>query len=352
MTATTALLGASASRNRRRAGFSGLARAAGLAVSAVVLLAAALASVMIGSALLSPGAVLSALVSPNGSISQITVTDVRVPRTLLGIAVGVALGLAGALMQAVSRNPLADPGLLGVNAGASLAVSIGVAAFGLVHIGDYIWWAFAGAGVASILVFAIASRGRTGATPVRLTLVGMALSSVFLGASTLLTLIDPRTFDRMRFWGVGSITDRPDGTLTTILPFIATGTAVALLLARALNALALGDDVARSVGVRIGATRGAGFIAILLLCGAATAAAGPIAFVGLMIPHAVRRITGPDQRWIFAYALVLAPALVLVSDVLGRLMVWPAELQLGVVTALVGGPVLIALVRSSKKVVW
>lgn len=336
----------------RSAGAPALLRGGGLLLAVALLVLAALASVMIGSALLSPGTVLSALFTPDGSLSQITVTDVRVPRTLLGIAVGVALGVAGALMQALTRNPLADPGLLGVNGGAAFAVSIGVAAFGLVHISDYVWWAFAGAALAGFLVFAISARGRSGATPVRLTLVGMALSAVFLGASTLLTLIDPRTFDRMRFWGVGSITDRPDGTLATILPFVAAGVLLALVSSRALNALALGDDVARAVGVRVGATRLAGFAAILLLCGAATAAAGPIAFVGLMVPHAVRRLTGPDQRWILAYALVLAPVLVLASDVIGRLVVWPAELQLGVVTALVGGPVLIALVRTSRRATW
>ncbi|MDR2294156.1 MAG: iron chelate uptake ABC transporter family permease subunit [Microbacterium sp.] len=339
-------------RPERAAARSGTARAIGLLLSAALLVAAALVSVMVGSALLAPGTVLAALFSPDGTVSQITVTEVRVPRTLLGIAVGIALGIAGALMQALTHNPLADPGLLGVNGGAALSVAVGVAAFGLVHIADFVWWAFGGAAVAAVLVYAIAARSRGGITPVRLTLVGMALSSVFLGAATLLTLIDPRTFDRMRFWGVGSITDRPEGTLPTVLPFILTGAVVALLCSRALNALALGDDVARSVGVRVRTVRFVGFIAIVLLCGASTAAAGPIAFVGLMIPHAVRRITGPDQRWILPYALLLAPALVLLSDVVGRLVVWPAELQLGIMTALIGGPVLILLVRTSPRVTW
>ncbi|MDR6867488.1 iron complex transport system permease protein [Microbacterium resistens] len=327
-------------------------RGGGLVVALAVLGAACLASIAVGSALLPPDVVLRALTAPDGSLSQITVTEVRVPRTLLGIAVGAALGVAGALMQALTRNPLADPGLLGVNGGAAFAVSAGVVLFGLVHISDYLWWAFGGAVIACLLVYAIAARARGGATPVRLTLVGMALSAVFLGMSTMLTLIDPRTFDRMRFWGVGSITDRPAGTLATIAPFVVAGVVLALLCTRALNALALGDEVARSVGVRIGLTRLTGFVSIVLLCGAATAAAGPIAFIGLMIPHAVRRLTGPDQRWIVPYALVLAPALVLLSDTIGRLIVWPAELQLGVVTALVGGPVLIALVRTSTRTTW
>ena len=331
---------------------TGTARSVGLLLSAGLLVAAAGVSVMVGSALLTPGTVLAALFSPDGTVSQITVTEVRVPRTLLGVAVGVALGIAGAVMQALTRNPLADPGLLGVNGGAALSVAIGVAAFGLVHIADFVWWAFGGAAVAAALVYVIAARARGGITPVRLTLVGMALSSVFLGAATLLTLIDPRTFDRMRFWGVGSITDRPEGTLSTVVPFILAGVIVALLCGRALNALALGDDTARSVGVRVGTVRFFGFISIVLLCGASTAAAGPIAFIGLMVPHAVRRITGPDQRWILPYALLLAPTLVLLSDVAGRLLVWPAELPLGIMTALIGGPVLILLVRTSSRVTW
>ena len=331
---------------------TGTARSVGLLLSAGLLVAAAGVSVMVGSALLTPGTVLAALFSPDGTVSQITVTEVRVPRTLLGVAVGVALGIAGAVMQALTRNPLADPGLLGVNGGAALSVAIGVAAFGLVHIADFVWWAFGGAAVAAALVYVIAARARGGITPVRLTLVGMALSSVFLGAATLLTLIDPRTFDRMRFWGVGSITDRPEGTLSTVVPFILAGVIVALLCGRALNALALGDDAARSVGVRVGTVRFFGFISIVLLCGASTAAAGPIAFIGLMVPHAVRRITGPDQRWILPYALLLAPTLVLLSDVAGRLLVWPAELPLGIMTALIGGPVLILLVRTSSRVTW
>lgn len=337
-------------RAPRRVGTRG--RAWGLAVAVVLLALACLASVAVGSALLDPATVVRALVAPDGSIDQITVTEVRVPRTILGLLVGAALGVAGALMQALTRNPLADPGILGVNAGASFAVAVGVAAFGLVHITDYIWWAFAGAIIASVLVAAIASRGAGGATPVRLTLVGVALSAVFTGISMSLTLIDPERFDRMRFWTVGTISDRPEGTIPAVLPFIAAGIVIALLLPRALNALALGDDTARAVGVRVGATRAAGMLAIVLLAGAATAAAGLIAFVGLMVPHAVRRLTGPDARWIIPYALVASPALVVFADVLGRVVVWPAELQVGVVVALVGAPVLIAMVRSSKGGAW
>ncbi|SEC03911.1 iron chelate uptake ABC transporter family permease subunit [Arthrobacter woluwensis] len=327
-------------------------RALGLGAAVVVLLLMCALSIMVGSALLPPDTALKAFTQPDGSLSQVTVTEVRVPRTLLGVLVGSALGVAGALMQGLSRNPLADPGILGVNAGAGFAVCLGVALFGLVDIGDYLWWGFAGAVLASVLVYALASRGPGGATPVRLTLVGAALTAVFGGLSMTLSLIDPQTFDRMRFWGVGSITDRPAGTVSAVLPFIVTGLLLALLSTRALNALALGDDLARSVGVHVPTTRAVAMLSIVLLCGSATAAAGPIAFVGLMVPHAVRWLTGPDQRWILPYALVLAPALLLAADVLGRFMVWPAEVQAGVVTALIGAPILIALVRGSRKVSW
>ncbi|MDT9591527.1 iron chelate uptake ABC transporter family permease subunit [Nocardioides zeae] len=328
------------------------ARAAGLLVSLGLLAAACVLSVAVGSALIPPGEVLRAFTAPDGSISQITITEVRVPRTLLGLLVGAALGAAGALMQALTRNPLADPGILGVNAGAALAVSLAVAIFGLVEVRDHLAWAFGGALLGTVLVYAIASRGRGGATPVRLTLVGTALSAVFIGLSQSLTLVDPTVFDRMRFWNVGSVTDRPAGTIGAVLPFVVAGLLLALVSTRALNALALGDEVARSVGVPLRTTRAVGVLAVVLLCGSATAAAGPIAFVGLMVPHAVRWLTGPDQRWVVPYALVLAPALVLLADVVGRLMVWPAEVQVGVVTPLLGAPVLVAMVRRSSRSSW
>lgn len=194
----------------------------------------------------------------------------------------------------------------------------------------------------------IAGGGRGAPTPVRLTLVGIALAAVLTGMSQTLALLDVQTFDRMRFWGAGTIADRPEGTLAAIAPFVLTGLVIALLVAHPLNALALGEDLARTVGARTGGTRLLVVVAVTLLCGAATAAAGPISFVGLMIPHAVRWVTGPDWRWILAFSAVLAPVLMLVSDMIGRLVVLPGELQVGVVTAFVGAPVLIVLVRRAR----
>lgn len=323
-------------------------RLVGLGASAGVLLLAVGLSIAVGSALLPIDVVWAALISPDGSATHATVSAARVDRTILGVLVGAGLAVAGALMQALTRNPLADPGVLGVNAGAGFAVTLGVAALGVTRIEQYLPFAFAGAIAASALVYLVAGGGRGAPSPVRLTLVGVALAAVLTGISQTLALIDTETFDRMRFWGAGSITDRPDGTIAAIAPFIVVGLVLAALCARPLNAMALGEEAARSVGLRVGATRLGVALAIALLCGAATAAAGPLMFVGLMVPHAVRWLTGPDWRWIVAYSAVLGPVIMLLADVLGRVVVIPAELQVGVVLPIIGAPVLIALVRGRR----
>lgn len=324
-------------------------RILGLAIGVVILVIVCAGSLFIGSASLGPGEVMATVAGTADPIVYSTVVEMRLPRALLGVLVGAALGVAGALAQALTRNPLADPGILGVNAGAGLAVAVAVAFFGITSISGYVWFAFGGALASFVLVYAIALRGPHGATPVRLTLIGVALTAVFAGITQSLELVLPRVFDQMRFWGVGSIADRPDGTVAFVTPFIVVGLAVAMLTGRAVNAVALGDDRARALGVPIGLVRGASALAITVLCGAATAAAGPIAFVGLMIPHAVRLVTGPDHRWIMAYSVVAAPILLVVADVIGRLVVWPAELRVGVVTAFLGAPVLIWLVRRAER---
>ena len=329
---------------RRRVG-----RVAGLAGGLCLLAVMCVLSLFIGSAALDPEQVIAALTGSADPVTRATVLEMRLPRTLLGVLVGAALGVAGALAQALTRNPLADPGILGVNAGAGLAVALAVAFFGVTTIDGYVWFAFAGALLSFALVYAIALRGPHGATPVRLTLIGVALTAVFTGISQSLELVLPRVFDQMRFWGVGSIADRPAGTVAFVAPFIVVGLVMALATGRAVNAIALGDDRARSLGVPVGLVRGASALAITVLCGAATAAAGPIAFVGLMVPHAVRLVSGPDQRWIMAHSVVAAPVLLVVADIVGRLVVWPAELRVGVVTALLGAPVLIWLVRRAER---
>ncbi|MBB0232611.1 iron chelate uptake ABC transporter family permease subunit [Streptomyces calidiresistens] len=277
-----------------------------------------------------------------GDIAGIVV-GMRVPRTLLGLLVGAALGLAGAVMQALTRNPLAEPGILGVNAGASAAVVSAISFLGVTSITGWIWFAFLGAAAVSVMVYALG--GNRAATPVRLALAGTAITAALYGYVNAVVLLDTAALDRMRFWTVGSLASARMETFWQILPFIGVGCLIALLLARPLNALALGEDTARALGSRPTATRLGAMLVITLLCGAATAACGPIVFVGLMIPHLVRSLTGPDLRWILPYSAVLAPVLLLSADILGRLLARPGELQVGIVTALIGGPVFIHLVR-------
>lgn len=313
-----------------------------------VLALAVAASLALGSKPLPLDLVWRALTAYDGSNDAAIVLELRVPRTISGLLVGAALGLAGALIQALTRNPLADPGILGVNAGASFAVTIGVALFGGLTIYGMLWWAFAGAIAATVTVYAIGSLGRGGGTPIRLTLAGVAFGAVLGGVASGITLLRPDVFDAMRHWGAGSLSGQTVGVVGAVAPFILVGVVIGVACTRPLNAIALGDDLARAVGARIVPTRIAVVIAVTLLCGAATAAVGPVGFVGLMVPHIARWFVGPDQRWIVPFTLVGAPVLLLVSDVVGRLVLRPGELQVGIVTAFIGAPVLIWLVRRSK----
>jgi iron complex transport system permease protein len=327
---------------------SNAARGLGLLVAVAVLVGAVVLSLVVGSKAVPASTVWDALTAYDGSADHVIVRDLRLPRTVVGLLVGAALGVAGALIQAMTRNPLADPGILGVNAGAAFVVVLAVALLGITDMSSFVWFAFLGAILATVAVYAIGSQGRGGATPVRLTLAGVALAAVLGGISQGIMLLDPTVFDRMRFWTAGSLAGRTMEMAGTIAPFVVVGLVLALLVARPLNAVALGDDLASSLGAHVGRTRVLVGISVTLLCGAATAVAGPIAFVGLMVPHVARWTVGPDQRWIIPYSAVLAPVLLLVSDVIGRVIATPGEVQVGVVTAFVGAPVLIALVRRAK----
>jgi iron complex transport system permease protein len=325
-----------------------LRRSLGWFAGLAILLLICLLSLSVGAKSIPLGTVWDALFAFSGSQDHLVVRDMRLPRTALGLVAGAALGVAGALIQAMTRNPLADPGILGVNAGAAFLVALAVGTFGVTALWGYIWFAFAGAILATLLVYAIGSWGRGGGTPVRLTLSGVAIAAVLGGVTQGLVLLDPVAFEAMRTWNAGSIAGRSGDVVWAIVPFVLAGLVVAMAIARPLNAVALGDDLARSLGADVGRVRVAGVIAVTLLCGAATAAAGPIGFVGLMVPHIARWIVGPDQRWIFAYTVIGAPMLVLSADVLGRVVIRPDEMQVGIVTALVGAPVLILLVRRKK----
>ncbi|MET7938200.1 iron chelate uptake ABC transporter family permease subunit [Streptomyces sp. NPDC005322] len=318
-------------------------RAAGLAVSLGVLLMLVAASIAIGAKSIPPGDVWHGLFHYTGRDTDVVIRDVRLPRTILALLVGIALGLSGAVIQALTRNPLADPGLLGLNAGAAASVVSAISFLGVSSLTGYVWFAFLGTAVASVLVYALG--GSRGATPVRLALAGTAVYAALYGYINAVELLDSAALDKMRFWTVGSLASANMTVVRQVTPFLLVGTVLALALGRSLNAVALGDDTARALGTNLGRTRVLSMAAVTLLCGAATAACGPIAFVGLMVPHMVRALTGPDLRWILPYAAVLSPVLLLGADVIGRVVTRPAELQVGVVTTLIGGPVFIYLVR-------
>jgi iron complex transport system permease protein len=308
------------------------------------LLLAVAASFAIGAQRIPFGEVVDGLLAPDGSEHALIIQELRLPRTLLGVVVGGALGLAGALMQALTRNPMAEPGLLGINGGAALAVVIVMSLVRTDEVLVYLWAAFAGAAASWVLVYLIGAQGRGGASPGRLVLAGAAMNAVFTALTAGLMLLNPRTFNNFRFWQVGSLSGRDLDVFFEVLPFLGVGAVLGLSLARSLNALGLGEDAAQALGVKPGRTRALGAVAIVVLCGAATAAVGPIAFVGLAVPFIVRAWVGPDQRWVLPYSLLLAPVLMLCADVLGR-VVTPGELETGLVTAFLGAPVFMWMVR-------
>ncbi|ANP54209.1 iron complex transport system permease protein [Streptomyces griseochromogenes] len=317
-------------------------RALGLLASVAILVLVAVASIAIGAKALSLDQVWHGLFHDTGTYGDVVVGE-RLSRTVLGLLAGAALGLSGAVLQALTRNPLADPGLLGINAGASAAVVTAITYLGVTSLTGYVWFAFAGAAAVGALVWFLG--GSRGATPVRLALAGTAISAALYGYLQAVMITDDAALAKMRFWTVGSLASATNSTVLQVLPFLAVGTVLALALARPLNAVAMGDDTARALGANLNRTRALAMVAATVLCGAATAACGPIVFVGLMVPHVVRSFTGPDLRWILPYATVLSPVLLLGADVIGRVVARPSELQVGIVTAIIGGPVFIFLVR-------
>jgi iron complex transport system permease protein len=313
--------------------------AGGLLVGGVVL------SLGVGSNALSPAEVWHALAHPTGDQAGTIVREVRVPRTVLGVLVGTSLGAAGALMQGHTRNPLADPGLFGVSAGAALAVVLGVYTFSVTDPATTVWFAMTGAVVASVVVFSVAAAGSTSANPVPLALAGAAVSALLGAVTSLVVLGDQPTLDVYRRWVVGSLSGRPTEVVRDVVPFVLVGLALAVVNTRALNALGLGEDVARGLGQRVLPARVLGLASVTVLTGAATAAAGPIGFLGLVVPHLARAVTGPDHRWLVPLSAVAGADLLLLADVAGRVTGGLHELQVGVVLALVGAPFFVAVAR-------
>ncbi|MFC8515796.1 FecCD family ABC transporter permease [Streptomyces sp. NPDC057257] len=316
--------------------------------AAVAALAVAvLLSLAVGTRPVPPSAVLDALLHGGASPDALVVRSLRLPRTEVGLTAGAALGVAGAALQAVTRNPLADPGILGLSQGAAAGVVLAIG-LGLANgFGGYVWYGFGGAVVAAGLVYGVASRGRGGASPVKLALAGTALSAMTAGGTTVVLTSSSAALDQFRFWQVGSLSGRDAGVVVSMLPFLVVGAGLVFACARGLDALALGDETARGLGHRVAVVRGVAALGATLLVAAAVAAAGPIAFVGLAVPHLARRVGGGrgGYRGVLPLSGVLGAGLLVGADVVGRVVRAPAEVPAGVMTALVGVPVLVVLVR-------
>ena len=307
-----------------------------------------LASLAFGARYVEFHTVINALLDPQSNSFGALVVHERIPRTVFSIIAGASLGVSGALMQAITRNPIADPSILGVNTGASLFVVSGIAFFNISTAGQYIWFALAGAAVTAIFVYGIGSLGYGGATPIKLALAGAATSAAL--ASLVSAVILPRTevMNAYRFWQVGTVSGATWQGIATVLPFLIVGMAIGIFSTPALNALALGDEVATGLGVNTGIIRLICAFAGVLLCGATTALAGPIAFVGLMIPHTMRLICGPNLRYIVPMSAVGGALLLTISDIIGRLIGNPGELEAGIITAFFGAPILIFIAMKAK----
>ncbi|MFD4737356.1 FecCD family ABC transporter permease [Streptomyces virginiae] len=328
-------------------------RVVGSVTLVLVLLVAMVVSLAVGARALTPAEVwrgLSAAPDPDQRLTEIRliVRTVRVPRTVLALVAGVALGVGGALIQGYTRNPIADTGLLGVNSGASFAVVLVIALFGFADPFQYVWFAFLGAAVAGVVVFGLASIGRGAGNPLTLALAGQGVTVFLAAMTTAVALSDKASLNALRFWNAGSVAGVGFDVIRPVIAFIAVGLVLALITLPALNLLNLGDDVARGLGVNVVLSRTVGIAAITLLAGAATAACGPIAFLGLMVAHMARYLTGPDYRWLVPYAGLLGAIVLLVCDIVGRLLVRPGELDAGVVVALLGAPFFAALVWRGK----
>ncbi|MEM9609662.1 MAG: iron ABC transporter permease [Actinomycetota bacterium] len=341
-------------RWERRAGDVTIARrVGGMLVLGFLVALGALLSLAVGANSIAWSTVVDALFRFDDSVFEhLMIREFRVPRTYLGVLVGAALGTAGAVMQGVTRNPLAGPGILGVNAGASFAVVIALWWVGIGGTLILAWFAFVGAGVTSVFVYVLGTAGRAGATPIRLALAGAATAAL-LGAWTgAIVLRSPSArLNEFRFWAVGSLTGagRTDEVLLwQLAPIVAVGLILAFGVARQLNTIALGDDTARALGTRLGATRLLSVIAITLLCGGAVSVAGPIGFVGLVVPHVARLWFGPDQRWLLPGSALAGSAFLLYCDIAGRIVARPGEIQVGIMTAVIGGPAFIFLVRRTR----
>jgi iron complex transport system permease protein len=321
----------------------------GLVIGVVALFASLLVSLSLGAADIPTATVFSALTAPNGSTEHLIIQTVRLPRSLIAIAVGAALSVAGALMQGLTRNPLSAPDILGVNAGAAFAVVVTIFLFGSESPDVYMKAAFLGAAIASVGVYSVGALGRGGLTPLNLTLSGAALTALVSSLTAGILIVSQRTLEEIRFWLAGSVAGRDLELFWQVFPYLVIGLVIAMALGRQVTALSLGDDVARSLGQRTGWVKVMAAVSVVLLAGSSVAIAGPIGFVGLIVPHLVRFLVGSDYRWILPYSALLGAVFLVLADVGARLVLRPIELPVGLVMPLLGAPFFIYLSKSQVK---
>ncbi|MGD1851958.1 MAG: FecCD family ABC transporter permease [Cyanophyceae cyanobacterium] len=317
----------------------------GLAIGILALLGCLLASVLLGAADIDAGTVWRSLTQYDGSTDHLIIRTVRLPRAILAALAGAALAVSGAITQGLTRNPLAAPDILGVNVGAALAMVAAVFIFGSGSIG----FAFGGAAIAACTVYCLGSMGRSGLTPIKLIIAGAALTSLLSSLTTGILIISQRTLEDIRFWLAGSLAGQDLDSMLPVLPYLVVGLAGSLVLGRQLTLLSLGEDVAQGLGLQTAWVKVVAAITVVLLAGSVVSLAGPIGFVGLVIPHVVRFGVGVDYRWILPYSMVLGGGFLLIADTAARMVVRPLELPVGIMTAILGGPFFIYLVRSRIK---
>ena len=317
----------------------------GLLLGIFILGLSLIASITWGAADIAFNDIYQSFTAYNGSTNHLIIRTVRLPRSLIAMLVGASLAVAGAIMQGLTRNPLASPGILGVNAGAAFAVVVGTFIAGSSSLTIYAWYAFAGAAISAIAVYFLGSLGRGGLTPFNLTIAGAALTAFISSITSGILILSQRTLEEIRFWLAGSVAGRDLNLLLQVLPYICVGLILAIALSRQITILSLGEDTARSLGQSTALIKILAAISIILLAGASVAIAGPIGFVGLIVPHIVRLIVGVDYRWILPYSAILGAIMMLIADLCGRLIIQPSELPVGLVMPLIGAPFFIYLIR-------
>ncbi len=317
----------------------------GIAIGLVLLALCLSASLAYGSAEIDPSTVVAAFTAFDGSPAHLIVRSVRVPRALIGMSVGACLGVAGAIMQALTRNPLASPGILGINAGAAFMVVGAIFLLGVGSLHGYIWFAFLGAAVTAIAVSALGTAGRRGMTPLKLTLAGAALTAFCSSLMQGILVLNEQTLDQIRFWLGGSVAGRDLGLFLQVLPYMMVGLVAAFFLGKQITTLSLGEEIAKGLGQSTGWVKGMAVAVVVLLAGSSVAIAGPVGFVGLAVPHIARSLAGTDYRWVLPYAAILGAILLLVADLGARFVIHPSEIPVGVMTALIGAPFFIYLIR-------